>query len=51
MKAYAQICASERARAQAYRVWLHYDNHHRLHTALGGLTPSVRVHTVPGKYS
>ena len=31
--------------------WLHYYNHHRPHTGIGGLTPSARVHNVTGKYT
>ncbi|MGY1639254.1 IS481 family transposase, partial [Geodermatophilus sp. SYSU D00742] len=31
------------ARTKALRRWLHLYNHHRTHTALGGLPPASRV--------
>lgn len=49
--AYARAYTSEKERADAYSVWLHYYNHHRPHTGIGGRTPSERVHNVTGKYS
>jgi transposase InsO family protein len=30
--------------------WLHMDNRHRSHSALGGLPPIARVNNVPGNY-
>lgn len=49
--AYATAYSSEDERTAAYVGWLHYYNHHRPHTGIGGLTPSARVHNVTGKYS
>ena len=49
--AYAQIYLSNTARAATYADWLHFYNHHRPHTGIGGLVPADRVHNVPGKYS
>lgn len=48
--AYAQAYVSEAERTAAYETWLHYYNHHRPHTGIGGQTPSARVHNVTGKY-
>ncbi|PRY10083.1 hypothetical protein CLV37_11853, partial [Kineococcus rhizosphaerae] len=31
--------------------WLHLYNHHRHHTALGGLTPASRVTNLSGQYT
>lgn len=33
------------------RTWLHWYNHHRAHTALGGGSPTSRVTNLPGHYS
>jgi transposase InsO family protein len=41
--AYARPYASEAERVAAYRDFLHRYNHHRGHTALGGLPPAARV--------
>jgi transposase InsO family protein len=49
--AYAQPYATDEARAADYPRWLHHYNHHRPHTAIGGLTPAQRVHNVTGNYS
>ncbi|WP_440714259.1 IS481 family transposase, partial [Gordonia sp. FQ] len=48
--AYAAPYTSEADRAAAYQLWLHYYNHHRPHTGIGGLVPSARVHNLTGKY-
>ncbi|MBZ5739299.1 integrase core domain-containing protein, partial [Nocardioides mangrovi] len=42
---------SDEARAATYAAWLHFYNHHRPHTGIGGLTPADRVHNVTGNYS
>ena len=47
--AYAQIYLSDDARAATYADWLHFYNHHRPHTGIGGLVPADRVHNVTGK--
>ena len=49
--AYAQIYLSNDARAATYSAWLHFYNHHRPHTGIGGLVPADRVHNVTGNYS
>ena len=49
--AYAQIYLSDDARAATYADWLHFYNHHRPHTGIGGLVPADRVHNVTGNYS
>lgn len=47
--AYAHHYDSDAARAASYPAWIHDYNHHRPHTALGGLSPIDRVHNVSGK--
>ncbi|WP_129339954.1 IS481 family transposase [Cellulomonas endophytica] len=49
--AYARPFTSGQDRADALPTWLHTYNHHRTHTALGGLTPIDRVNNLPGHYS
>jgi transposase InsO family protein len=49
--AYAQPYRSETERRQALPQWLHTYNHHRGHTALGGLPPASRVPNLTGQYS
>lgn len=49
--AYARHYGSDAARATTYQAWIHSYNHHRPHTALGGLSPIDRVHNVNGKNS
>jgi len=49
--AYAAIYASDAERAAAYPDWLHRYNHHRGHTALGGLPPASRVTNLSGQNS
>ena len=41
--AYLRVYRSEQARTAALARWLHHYNHHRGHTALGGLPPVSRV--------
>ena len=48
--AYARAYSSESAREASYEAFLHEYNHHRTHTAIGGLVPSARVHNLTGKY-
>lgn len=48
--AYVRPYASERARTKALANWLHLYNHHRCHTALGGLPPVARVNNASGQY-
>lgn len=49
--AYARPYLSETNREAVYEQFLHYYNHHRAHTAIGGSTPSARVHNLTGKYN
>jgi transposase InsO family protein len=47
--AYAQPYATETQRRAALDPWLHIYNHHRGHTALGGLPPASRVTNLSGQ--
>ncbi|WP_222273349.1 IS481 family transposase, partial [Modestobacter marinus] len=47
--AYARPYASEAERVAAYPDFLHRYNHHRGHTALGGLPPAARVTNLTGQ--
>ncbi|MHB1065799.1 MAG: IS481 family transposase [Georgenia sp.] len=49
--AYVRVYRSERTRTQALARWLHQYNHHRGHTALGGLPPLSRVTNLPAQYT
>ncbi len=49
--AYARPYLSETERVAAFAGWLHTYNHHRGHTALGGLSPADRVPNLCGQYS
>jgi transposase InsO family protein len=48
--AYAQPCTSDTARRAAFPAWLHNYNHHRGHTALGGLPPASPVPNLTSQY-
>jgi transposase InsO family protein len=48
--AYARPYTSDEARAADYDRWLHFYNHHRPHTGIGGQTPATRVHNLTGNY-
>jgi transposase InsO family protein len=48
--AYAKPYRSDGERCEAFPVWLHNYNHHRGHTALGGLPPASRVPNLSGQY-
>ena len=41
--AYKKLYTSENARRAALAGWLHQYNHHRPHSALGGLPPITRL--------
>jgi len=45
--AYARLYRTDTARCQTFPDWLHHYNHHRGHTALGGLPPASRVPNWP----
>lgn len=49
--AYVRVYRSEQARTEALAGWLHEYNHHRGHTALGGLPPVSRVTNLPAQYT
>ena len=49
--AYTRLYRSEAERAAAFPDWLHSYNHHRGHTALGGLPPASRVPNLSGQNS
>jgi transposase InsO family protein len=49
--AYIRVYRSEAARTGALDRWLHRYNHHRGHTALGGLPPISRVTNLPAHYN
>ncbi|HEU5127674.1 MAG TPA: IS481 family transposase, partial [Glycomyces sp.] len=45
--AYARFYTSETERRAALPAWLHYYNHHRAHTAIGGHPPATRLNNLP----
>jgi transposase InsO family protein len=49
--AYVRAYRSEHARTIALARWLHLYNHHRRHTALGGLPPITRVTNLPVRHT
>jgi transposase InsO family protein len=49
--AYARRYDSEDARRDALPAWLHFYNHHRAHSAIGGLPPVSRLNNLPGHHS
>ena len=49
--AYARRYDSETARRDALPTWLHFYNHHRAHSAIGGLPPVSRLNNLPGHHS
>jgi len=48
--AYRRVFTSSARRTAALDKWLHTYNHHRAHTALGGLAPIDRVNNLTGHY-
>jgi transposase InsO family protein len=48
--AYARPYRSEAEQRATLDTWLHTYNHHRGHTALGGLPPATRVHNLSGQH-
>lgn len=48
--AYARFYGSEADRRAALPGWLHFYNHHRIHSAVGG-TPISRINNLPGHHS
>ena len=49
--AYKKLYHSENARRAALAGWLHQYNHHRPHTAIGGLPPISRLNNLAGHHS
>ena len=49
--AYARRYDSEAERRAALTPWLHFYNHHRAHSAIGGLPPISRLNNLPGHHS
>lgn len=49
--AYVRPFVDSDDRAAALPIWLHTYNHHRSHTALGGMPPISRVNNAAGHYS
>jgi transposase InsO family protein len=49
--AYQRLYPSEHARRAAFAPWLHWYNHHRSHSALGGRPPITRCTNLPEPYS
>lgn len=48
--AYARFYDSDTARRNALPGWLHFYNHHRAHSAIGGLPPISRLTNLPGHH-
>ncbi len=49
--AYAHRYDSEQARRDALEPWLHFYNHHRAHSAIGGQPPISRLNNLPGHHN
>lgn len=49
--AYARLYASTEERNTALPGWLHFYNHHRAHSAIGGRPPVTRLTNVPGHHN
>lgn len=49
--AYSRLYGSESARRNVLPAWIHHNNHHRLHTAIGKVPPIIRLTNVPGQYT
>ena len=49
--AYARLYESTEQRNNALPDWLHFYNHHRAHSAIGGRPPITRLTTVPGHHN
>jgi transposase InsO family protein len=48
--AYATLYLSDQERTATYAAWIHFYNHHRPHTGIGGQVPADRVHNLTGNY-
>jgi transposase-like protein len=49
--AYARLYSSEAERRAALPTWLHFYNHHRAHSAIGGLPPISRLNNLSGHHN
>lgn len=49
--AYARLYQSTQQRNDALSGWLHFYNHHRAHSAIGGRPPATRLTNVPGHHT
>lgn len=49
--AYARRYASTQQRNDALPAWLHFYNHHRAHSAIGGTPPVTRLTNLPGHHN
>lgn len=49
--AYARLYSSEAERRNALPTWLHFYNHHRAHSAIGGQPPVTRLTNLPGHHT
>ena len=49
--AYARLYESTQQRNTALNGWLHFYNHHRAHSAVGGRPPVTRLTNLPGHHS
>jgi transposase InsO family protein len=49
--AYARLYDSETTRRAALPAWLHFYNHHRAHSAIGGHPPITRLTNLPGHHN
>lgn len=49
--AYARLYTSETERRAALPGWLHFYNHHRAHSAIGGQPPVTRLNNLSGHHS
>ncbi|GAA4083072.1 IS481 family transposase [Nocardioides kongjuensis] len=49
--AYARLYESTEQRNAALPAWLHFYNHHRAHSAIGGRPPVTRLTNLPGHHS
>jgi transposase InsO family protein len=49
--AYARLYQSEAERRAALPNWLHFYNHHRAHSAIGGQPPISRLNNLPGHHT
>ncbi|GGD24210.1 IS481 family transposase [Nocardioides daphniae] len=49
--AYARLYESTEQRNNALPGWLHFYNHHRVHSAIGGRPPITRLTNVPGHHT